>query len=285
MATKFTSSQSVTRRCPLGSRRKLSFTVLRHLSPACKALSGVRDGVTKVATLHVGFKPKQHGHLDGVICVNKAELSRIGAYAGYVSHVPNWLPEVKDVKSIDLRARLGLPPEIKLVGAVGRLHPSKGNDVLISAFLRVVADDAALVIAGDGPQRAALERLSKASRRIHLGFCEDVAGFLQNLDLFVSPSREESAGLAILEAMSEGLPIITTATDGPSEYLKNYPVRFVQAGSVEDLSAALTEALRSEKGPSLARIDYDMDPFARATGVGNVLWFYSQVAASKKQAQ
>ena len=104
-------------------------------------------------------------------------------------------------------------------------------------------------------------------------------GFLRNLDLFVSPSREESAGLAILEAMSEGLPIIATATEGPLEYLSRHPVTLVEPGSVERLSAALIDVLREESVVRLSRVSYDLAPFSRSTGISNVLDFYSRVLA------
>ncbi|RAX37925.1 glycosyltransferase family 4 protein [Rhizobium tropici] len=250
-----------------------------HLSPGCKALASVRGNVIKVATLHVGYKAKQHAHLDGLICVNEAQLPRVGNYDGYVSRIPNWLPEAKEAERYDLRAKLGLSPTITIVGTVGRLHPSKGNDVLISAFLAAAPNAAALVIVGVGPQRAALEKLAKGDPRVHLlGYCDNVTGFLRNVDLFVSPSREESAGLAILEAMREGIPIIASATEGPSEYLRDHPVRFVEPGSVRDLSVALAEILRADDFCQPWRIDYDMEPFSRAAGVGNVLRFYAEVA-------
>ncbi|MBB3462642.1 glycosyltransferase [Rhizobium sp. BK377] len=254
-----------------------------HLSSGCKALATVPDTVTRVATLHVGFKAKQHARLDGVICVNRAQLPRLGAYTGHAGLVWNWLPEVKHGKVLNLRSELNIPPGTRLVGAVGRLHPSKGNDVLISAFVRAAPADAALVIAGEGPQRPALEKLAKGDSRVHLlGHCDNVPGFLRNLDLFVSPSREESAGLAILEAMHEGLPIIASATEGPSEYLREHPVRFVEPGSVENLSEALADALGSDADSRLARMDYDMEPFSRAAGVAKVLQFYIEVAASRR---
>jgi glycosyltransferase involved in cell wall biosynthesis len=253
-----------------------------HLSSGCKALATVPDTVTRVATLHVGFKAKQHARLDGVICVNRAQLPRLDAYTGHAGLVWNWLPDVKHGRALNLRSELNVPPGTRLVGAVGRLHPSKGNDVLISAFMRAAPADAALVIAGDGPQRPALEKLAKSDSRVHLlGHCNNVPGFLRNLDLFVSPSREESAGLAILEAMHEGLPIIATATEGPSEYLRDHPVRFVEPGSIENLSEALADALPSNAGTRLARVDYDMEPFSRTTGIANVLHFYTEVAASR----
>ncbi len=252
-----------------------------HLSPACKALARV-SGPVRVATLHVGYKPRQHARLDGVICVNRAQMQRLGGYGGKVGFVPNWMPEVKTGGPMALRSELRLAPDTKIVGSVGRLHPSKGCDLLVEAFRKAAPSHAALVLAGEGPQRAELEKLAAGDPRIHLiGHCDNIPGFLGNLDLFVSPSREETAGLAILEAMREGLPVIATATDGPSEYLLGYPVTLVQPGSVDHLASAIGHALAAENVAGLSRICYDLRPFSREVGVANVLQFYAQLTGRR----
>ncbi len=256
-----------------------------HLSHGCKALAAAPDSVVRIATLHVGYKARQHACLDGVICVNTAQSTRLGTFDGQSTLISNWLPDVKSAESFDLRAQLNLPRETRLVGSVGRLHLSKGYDVLVSAFRQSAPDNAALVIVGEGPHRAALEKLAKGDSRIHLpGHCNNVPGFLRNLDLFVSPSREESAGLAILEAMHEGLPIIATAAEGPAEYLRDHPVTLIAPGSVEGLAEALADVLREQPVVRLSRVGYDLVPFSRSAGIANVLDFYSRVARGAVQA-
>lgn len=253
-----------------------------HLSPACKALGRSGSAVPRVATLHVGYKPRQHARLEGVICVNRAQMQRLGDYGGRVGLVPNWLPAHPASGDFDLRAELGIGRETRLLGSVGRLHPSKGPDVLISAFLKANPQRTVLVFAGEGPQRSELEKLAGGDPRIRfLGQCGNIPGFLRNLDLFVSPSREETAGLAILEAMQEGLPVISTATDGPSEYLAGHPVRLVEPGSVDHLAAALQDALDPANIAGLSRICYDLRPFSREAGVAGILDFYAQVARGR----
>ncbi|GAA3071024.1 hypothetical protein GCM10010520_18160 [Rhizobium viscosum] len=255
-----------------------------HHSPGSRALASVPDGVTTIATLHVGFKPKRHARMNGVICVNRDQLSRLAGYDGQAGLISNWLPDAASGEAVDLRSKLNLPRETRLVGAVGRLHPSKGNDVLIAAFRRSAPENTALVIVGEGPQRSELKKIAGGDRRIHLpGYTDNVSGFLRNLDLFVSPSREESFGLAILEAMREGLPIIATATKGPSEYLHGHPVALVQPGSIDDMSAALTDAFKPQGVVSHARVGYDLTAFSRSTGIANVLDFYCEVADRKQR--
>ncbi|MER6554135.1 glycosyltransferase [Streptomyces sp. NPDC047804] len=117
------------------------------------------------------------------------------------------------------RALLGLPDAAYVVGGVGRLVPGKRFDVLIRAVAAV--PDAWLVLAGDGPEaaplRALASRLEVTGRVRFLGECggagsaPGVPAVLGAVDLFVSASREESFGLAVVEALAAGLPVVHAA--------------------------------------------------------------------------
>jgi glycosyltransferase involved in cell wall biosynthesis len=116
--------------------------------------------------------------------------------------------------------RFGGPPDQLVIGALGRLSPEKGFDRLIDAFvqLRQRGLEARLVIAGEGPERAALERQITASGhadRIELlGFCADTRAFLECLDLFVLSSLREGLPNALLEAMAVEVPVVATCVGG-----------------------------------------------------------------------
>lgn len=258
-----------------------------HLSAACKALGGVSDQHQTVATLHVGFKTHQHGQLDGLICVNRAQSARLSDYRGLARVIPNWLPQAPaDTATPGIREELGLGDDVFLIGAVGRLHPSKGMDVLISAFRASAPAQAALVILGEGPQRSELEQLRNGDPRIHLlGYRPVVQHCLEDLDLFVSPSREESFGLAILEAMSAGLPIIATAAEGPAEFLRDQPAVLVPLGSIEAIAAAITTAYGRFNTDGLPRVGYDLSLFDPAARLTNITDFYAHVIDAKQRSR
>lgn len=256
-----------------------------HLSPACKALRGVSSQHPTVATLHVGYKAHQHSGLSGLICVNRKQAGQLRGYQGLSRTIPNWLPKIPvSSGGIGIRQELGLADDVFLVGAVGRLHRSKGMDVLVSAFRASAPAKAALVILGDGPQLPELERLRAGDPRIHfLGYRSVTQDALRDLNLFVSPSREESFGLAIVEAMSAGVPIVATAADGPGEFLLDQPVTLVSPGSVDELTAALGFAQRDHAAGRLQPINYDLSLFDAAARIGNIGDFYHQVIEASAQ--
>ncbi|TXS35390.1 glycosyltransferase [Streptomyces sp. t39] len=109
-----------------------------------------------------------------------------------------------------VRERLGLPDGVFVVGGVGRLVPGKRFDVLVEAVAAL--PDAVLLLAGDGPEREALRalavRLGAAGRVRLLGERSDVPALLSAMDAFVSASREEAFGLAVVEALAAGLPVL-----------------------------------------------------------------------------
>ncbi len=119
----------------------------------------------------------------------------------------------------EARTELGLPLDGPVIGAVSRLDPVKGVDVLLRAFASI--EGAHLAIIGDGPERTALEALAEhlgVADRIHwAGHRCNVLRLLPALDLFVQPSLHEGLPNAVLEAMAAGLPVVATAVGGTPE--------------------------------------------------------------------
>lgn len=101
---------------------------------------------------------------------------------------------------------------------VGRLVESKGVDLLLTSLGKMRGGDWKLTIVGDGEQRASLEQLSTdlgiAPQVEFTGVCSNPGERYRKADLFVFPSRLESTGLVVLEAMSYGVPCLALASDG-----------------------------------------------------------------------
>jgi glycosyltransferase involved in cell wall biosynthesis len=108
---------------------------------------------------------------------------------------------------------------------VGRLALQKGIETLLKAASLMRRSDAQIVIVGDGPRRAALEREVRArglGARVRIvGFRRhsEIPQVLSHSELFCLPSRFEELSSALLEAMRAGLPIVATDVGGVPEAL------------------------------------------------------------------
>jgi glycosyltransferase involved in cell wall biosynthesis len=113
-----------------------------------------------------------------------------------------------------LRREIGASSE-PIVGFMGRLTRQKGVDVLLRAFAQVERRHPAarLILAGDGPDRGALENLARSlglRRATFLGWRSDAADILAGADVLAMPSRWEGFGLVALEAMALGKPVVAS---------------------------------------------------------------------------
>ena len=128
-----------------------------------------------------------------------------------------------------IRAELGIPDEALVLGSVGRLAQVKGYDRLIRALGKMRAGVSQpslpsavhrplppvhLLLVGDGPERAALERLAASlglADRVRLaGFQADPRPYLAAMDAFILSSHSEGLSMGLLEAMAAGIPVFVT---------------------------------------------------------------------------
>lgn len=125
-------------------------------------------------------------------------------------------PPTRDRATV--RAELGVDADTPLVLSVGRLHPQKGYDVLVSAAARWrdLRPRPAVVIAGQGPSHADLAaRIAATGAPVTLlGHRDDVADLLAAADLAVVTSVWEARQLFAQEAMRAGVPLVATAVGG-----------------------------------------------------------------------
>ena len=144
-------------------------------------------------------------------------VAQQGWPAARVHHLPNFSPDMANAAP----AALGLPDDVRIVLALGRLHPNKGFDVLVRALPALPGVHA--VIAGEGPERAALEALARrkaVADRLHLpGWRSDTASLLAAAELLACPSRHEPLGNVVIEAWSARRPVVAAAAAGPRELI------------------------------------------------------------------
>jgi sugar transferase (PEP-CTERM/EpsH1 system associated) len=172
----------------------------------------------------------------------------IGIPARKVVTIPNGVDTVRFAPAdpTAARATLGLAAHGLVVGTVGRLDPVKDQAGLVRAFGRLVAEypETMLVIAGDGPCRADLQRLVETlglSAMVRLlGERSDVPTVLAALDVFVLPSIAEGMSNTLLEAMASGLPLVASRVGGNPELVEEgVNGVLVQAQAPDALVAAL----------------------------------------------
>ncbi len=126
-----------------------------------------------------------------------------------------------------VRAAEGLAPDAPLLLVLAALVRRKGVDVLLEALTRLAAEGLrpALWVAGEGPERGALERRSEAlglAPRVRLlGQRGDVADLLAACDVVVLPSRREGLGVAALEAAAAGRPVVASRVGGLLEVVED----------------------------------------------------------------
>jgi glycosyltransferase involved in cell wall biosynthesis len=163
------------------------------------------------------------------------------------------------------------------VGMVGRIAPWKGQDVFLEAFARAFArgDERASVVGaalfGEQPYEESLRRLAHrlgiTERVDFVGFRDDVAGELAQLDVLVHASRlPEPLGQVVQEGMRAGLPVVAPDAGGPAEVISSGETGILfPIGDVGALTGALRTlagdpALRARLGEAAARSSRAFDP-------------------------
>ncbi len=145
-----------------------------------------------------------------------------------------------------VRERLGVPAGARVILSLAKLSPREAPWDLLRAFARIDQDNVWLVLAGDGPERAALEKAAgpQVSFPGYIPYPE-LPALYAAADLFVHPAQEERWGVSVQEALACGLPVVASSRVGAAFDLIQpggngflYP-----AGNDEELAGRLDAAL------------------------------------------
>ena len=149
----------------------------------------------------------------------------------------------KDLSPVDSTDDIflrGLSKKFKVIGSVGLLIKRKGFHQLIR-FL-VLNKNYAVVIIGDGEERENLLSLAKEkgveNRFFLLGFRNNSIDYCSYFDIYAMTSYSEGFGLALLEAMSHGIPVVCSKLDIYNDYFSEGDVSFFELDNIESLSDA-----------------------------------------------
>ncbi|MBI1275199.1 glycosyltransferase [bacterium] len=169
------------------------------------------------------YRIKRFNRLDGAIAITrdlKKLLGQKGVKADRLHHAPNMvrLPELDSLSSRPWNK----PP---VIGTMGRMVTKKGFHRFLEALSMLVTQGTPFHahIGGEGPE---LEKLKAQAAALKLdkhitwlGWVENKEDFFQSIDIFCLPSLHEPFGIVLLEAMSYGLPVVSTSSEGPREIL------------------------------------------------------------------
>lgn len=207
-----------------------------------------------------------------------------------VRHINNFA-ETEELTRPLRRKDFDTPEDAPLLLALGRLHQAKAFDTLLKSIVNV--PEAYLWIAGEGDDRDSLEKLAAnlgISNRVRfLGWRDDRAALFDAADIFVFPSRYEPFGTVFVQAWAQKVPLVTTASDGPRQYVQDGQDGLMVA--IDD-GAALTAALQRVIGDEdlrrrLAENGFRryQNEFTKEHAIGAYLDFYHEVLGREGLAQ
>ncbi|MDO8916331.1 MAG: glycosyltransferase family 4 protein [Coriobacteriia bacterium] len=197
-------------------------------------------------------------HTSRMIAVSDALRSElietIGLDPALAVTVHNGIDLAPFLASVDpgpVRDRYGIPRDAFVFGQAARFAPQKGHEALVTAAVPVLEKipNAYLLLAGDGPLLERVERVasrtSVASRILFPGFESDVRGMLAALDVFASAPVSEGLGIAAIEAMAAGLPVVSVRTGGVPEVVVDGETGILAPpGDISSLTEAMVRLAR-----------------------------------------
>lgn len=154
---------------------------------------------------------------------NTPDIVSYAVRGGWPQERAHYLPNFVDCEPMPAlpRASLDIPEGGKILLGLGRLHSNKAFDVLIDALPLV--PDAWLLLAGEGPEEAALKeravKLRIADRVRFLGWRRDVGALYSTADMLVCSSRYEPLGNIVIEAWAHRRPVVAARSMGPSHLI------------------------------------------------------------------
>lgn len=244
-----------------------------------------RNGFVHVARLGGYYDVKHYRHC-GHLIGNTRDIVKYLVESGWPVGRAHYLPNFVDATRMAAvpRATFATPEHVPLALALGRLHENKALDILIAALRDL--PQLWLWIAGDGPEKAALQSQAASSgvaeRVRFVGWREDVPALLAAADVLVCPSRHEPLGNVVIEGWAHRCPVVAAASAGPLSLIRDGESGIVvPVDDAPALAAALARVL-ADGGLKARLVDggrqaYETD-FTEAAVVKRYLDFFAQVA-------
>jgi glycosyltransferase involved in cell wall biosynthesis len=189
----------------------------RAISLALKAL---KTRIPIIGVAH-NYNIKRFPRCDGAFCITRdilEDMVHLDMPRETLFHIPNMVRTGEQPPREDFRD----PP---VIGTMGRFVEKKGFDIYLHA-LKALHDQAIpfrAILGGDGALATRLQSQAAefgiADKVTFTGWVSDKQAFFDSLDIFVLPSQHEPFGIVLIEAMQQGLPCVTTDSEGPCEII------------------------------------------------------------------
>ena len=168
-------------------------------------------------------------YCDYLLTINKEDFNRAKTFhCKNVRYIPGVGVDLNRIRQIDMnkaekKREIGVPADKILIVSAGELIERKNHEVVIRALAKCDNLDVHLAIAGKGPLKDYLSELAQelgVANRVHiLGFRTDIFELYHAADISAFPSRIEGLGLAGIEAMAAGIPLVSSNVHGILDYV------------------------------------------------------------------
>lgn len=170
-------------------------------------------------------------YTDVLITINQEDYIRAQKFkAKKVVYIPGAGVDIKKFSGLTInrdkkREELGIPKDAFVVISVGELNKNKNHQVVVKAIEKIDNPSVYYLICGQGNNKARLKNLADmhgiSERVLLLGFRNDVHEIYNVADIFAFPSYREGLPMALMEAMSAGLPVICSSVRGNTDLIES----------------------------------------------------------------
>lgn len=168
-------------------------------------------------------------YCDYIVTINKEDYDRAKTFhCKNIRYIPSVGVDINRIKNLTVdkackKEEIGVPPSSILILSVGELIERKNHEIIIKALAKVANPNIYYAIAGKGPLKDKLLKLADkvglSNRIVLLGFRTDVFELYHAADISAFPSKIEGLGLAGVEAMAAGVPLVSSNVHGILDYV------------------------------------------------------------------
>lgn len=219
-------------------------------------------------------------------CINggwpASHVRMIGNFA--LDPKPGWQDQRAAV-----REKYGIPADAKVCMVAGRLHRVKGVDLAIRALAQLPSSTW-LLLAGDGPERAAMEQLVQeqgvADRVTFAGWINDIGIPAAATDIWLVPSRHEPMGNTVLDAWAYGKPMVAAKASGPKSLIDHGKTALLfeidDADGLRDAIKMYLDDPQMAASVAAAGHQNHLGRFSEGSIIGQYMDFYREIIGPKK---